>query len=139
MNPLRCSRRVSLAVLACLVLCAGCKSKVPLAPVSGKVTVGGQPVTAGQVALVPEKGVAAAGLSAGKIESDGTWTIHTDGRSGAPLGKYKVTVTPAMTPTGSGPPAAPFHASYQSAQTTPLRIEVVNAPSPDAYDLKLTR
>jgi hypothetical protein len=139
MKALRYSRRVWLAVLVCLLPVAGCKSKVPLAPVSGKVMVGDQPVTAGQVALVPEKGVATAGLCAGRIEPDGTYTIATDGRSGAPVGKYKVTVTPSMVPTGSGPPPAPFNAAYQSARTTTLAIEVVSAPPAGAYDLKLQK
>src|SRR2546423_9761382 len=92
--------------LSCLVLVgliSGCGrgSGPALAPVSGKVTVDGQALTSGNVVLTPEdpkqiaKDIPA---PAGQIESNGTYEIQTGGQRGAPLGKYKVTVTPATMP-----------------------------------------
>jgi hypothetical protein len=122
---------------------AGCDGKPNVAtlPVSGKVTVDDKPVTSGQVTLQPlaekPQGV---GLSAGTIGSDGTYTISTAGKPGAPAGKYKVTVTPSMMPTGgNAPPAPPFNAKYTDPAKTTLEIEVrENAPA-GAYDLKLEK
>jgi hypothetical protein len=143
MNTLLSWRRASLAVLICLGLAQGCaKKQVPLAPVSGKVTVDGQAITSGQVSLIPLEKTAdsSAGLSAATIDSSGAYTISTGGKPGAPQGKYKVTVTASMVPAGgTAPPVAPFNRVYQDSAQTTLRIEVINNPEDGRYDLKLTR
>src|SRR5262245_42997145 len=122
-------------VLAGAALVAGCSGgkNVTLAPVSGTVTVGGQPVTGGQVSLIPfEKEQETSGLSAGTIDSGGKFTIYTGGKPGAPLGKYKVTVTMPMVPPPGGsdkPPPPPFNAKYASVSTTNLTFEVIESPA----------
>lgn len=130
--------------LACLMLALGCSGgakKAPYGPVSGTVTVGGQPVTAGQVTFIPinpEKG--AGGLSGATIGSDGKYTIYTEGKAGAPLGKYKVTVSPSMVPTGDGkPPTTPFSTKYTRVDTTPLERDVTDNAPAGTYDLKLEK
>src|SRR5579875_2419117 len=149
MDCLLSVRLVYLVALAALGLVPGCGKKLPsLTPVTGKVTVGGQPLTAGQVTLTPDAGIAAdksetptAGLSAGQIDSTGAYKIFTSGKPGAPPGKYKVTVTPSMVPS-SGAKTAPafgFDHKYANPRDTPLRIEVVPNAAPDAYDLKLSK
>jgi hypothetical protein len=124
-----------------------------MAPVSGKVTIDDQPVTGGQVSFIPDiphpndegaKGQPlppSAGMSAGQIDSSGNFTIYTAGKAGAPLGKYKVTVTPSMVPMGdaSKAPQTAYNAMFSDSQKTPLRKEVVASPSPGTYDLKLTK
>jgi hypothetical protein len=140
---------ISLIALVALSVLPGCSTSKgpPVVPVSGKVTVGGQPVTSGQVLFVPaEASKAEAGgkesqMSAGQIDSNGTYTIHTGGKSGAPVGKYKVVVTPSMVPTGDSKsmPATPFNRSYSNVSTTPLTKEVVASPQPGAYDLDLKK
>jgi hypothetical protein len=129
------------------------KQLPPMAEVSGKVTIDGQPVTGGQVTFIPDvpnpndegaKGQAvapSAGMSAGQIDSSGQYKIYTAGKAGAPLGKYKVTVTPSMVPTGdaSKAPQTAYNAIFSDANKTPLRKEVVASPSAGAYDLKLTK
>lgn len=131
----------SVLILAAAVLTVGCKgSTEKMAPVSGKVTVAGQPLSSGSVTLIPTSGESKAGLMAGQIDSSGTYTIHTGGKDGAPLGKYKVKVDPSMVPSGDGkPPVAGFSHKYQDSQQTPLTIEVVENATPGAYDLKLTK
>jgi hypothetical protein len=92
------------------------------------------------VTLFPDAGKeqSAAGLMTGQIDSGGNYTISSGGKPGAPLGKYKATVTPSMVPTGGDkPPALGFNAMYKDQAKTPLRIEVV--ASGGAYDLKLEK
>jgi hypothetical protein len=144
MSPLLSWRRAAVALLLCFGLASGCsKTKVPLAPVSGKVTVDNQPVTSGQISLIPLERTAEskAGMSAGTIDSSGNYTISTGGRPGAPLGRYKVTVSPVMVPPegATGPPTAPYNNSYQNANSSTLEIEVVKDPAEGRYDLRLTK
>jgi hypothetical protein len=130
-----------IVVFLWVVLGAGCgKPALPMAPVSGKVTVDKQPVTSGQVTLIPLDDVNHTDLSAGTIDAHGEYKISTGGKDGAPLGKYKVTVTASMMPTGDGkPPSQPFDRKFGDSQKTPLTIEVVSNPTAGAYDLKLSK
>ena len=154
MKRLCFTRFVGLVVLAGACLTSGCSSKKlpPMAPVSGKVTVGGQPLTSGQVSLVPDVGIPrpgkekqnvtpTVGVSAGQINSDGTYTIFTARKEGAPPGQYKFTVTPSTMPVGDGKaaPARDFNQVYSDSRNTPLKFEVVDNPGPGRYDLKLTK
>jgi predicted small lipoprotein YifL len=128
---------LALAGLFVLVVLAGCGKPGPkTVPVQGKVTVGDQPVQEGNVSFIPASATEAkAGMSAGQIKN-GEYTIYTSGKEGAPEGKYKVTVTPSMVPTGGkGPPTAPFNKKYRDVQSTPLTIDVPSA----SYDLKLDK
>jgi hypothetical protein len=143
-SPLSC-----LPWLLGAALAAGCGgSSAKLVPISGKVTVDGQPVTSGQVSFLPLKegeGVnakAAEGSlpASGQIEANGEYKLFTNGKEGAPLGKYKVIVTPAMMPTGGkAAPSAPFNAKFFDAKRTPLTRDVVSGAAAGAYDLKLTK
>ncbi len=143
-----CCRPAGMVVLAGLILVVGCGKKLPpMSPVSGKVTLDGQALTAGQVALIPDVGIPTqesakdqpptAGLSAGQIGSDGTYKIFTAGKEGAPAGKYRVTVTPSMMPSADPktPPAVAFSRDFTDPRNTKLRIEVPSG----SYDLKLTK
>jgi hypothetical protein len=136
---------VFLALLGPLCL-GGCKKgpDLPtLAPVKGTVTVDGKPVTSGRVVLNPEnpeKGKEAA-LSAGKIESDGSYEIMTGGQPGAPLGPAKLVVTmeTMSQPGAKGPPKAEFNLKYSDPTRSPLKYTVVENAAPGTYDLKLTK
>jgi hypothetical protein len=133
--------RVGLLVLAA-ALGAGCgPPKVPLAPVKGKVTVDGQEVTSGNVAFQPADPNNKAGTPAAKIQSDGSYELYTGGAKGAPLGSYKVTVTPSMemTPGSPGRPTGAFNSKYTDANTSGLKFEVIDKPEDGRYDLKLTK
>jgi hypothetical protein len=138
----RPARAAALAV-AFLTLALGCSGgrKTALAAVTGKITVDGQPLTSGQVSFVPtSKDVEKSGLSAGTIDSSGNYTIYTDGKAGAPVGTYKITVTPAMMPTADGkPPTMPFNQKYRDIASTTLTKEVIASPEAGRYDLKLDK
>ena len=127
----------------CLI-CVGCNSErplPPLAPVKGTVTLDDKKLTSGQVSLVPEAVEAgkAPPPSSGKINSDGTYEINTGGKPGAPLGKYKVKVTPDMAAPTEKKGEPPFNMKYYDHTKSGLGFEVVeNAPS-GRYDLKLSK
>jgi hypothetical protein len=137
-------------VVAALFL-PGCGGKsAKLVPVSGKVTLDGQPVTSGQVTLIqPVKDPTAespagspTGLITGPIDSTGSYKVFTDGKEGAPLGRYKVTVTPSMMPMSAEPgktPSLPFDMTYGDPSKTPLEYTVVESAAAGTYDLKLTK
>jgi hypothetical protein len=133
--------QVGVVVCVSAVALPGCGPHVAVVPVQGKVTLNGQPVTSGQVSYLAADKESKAGPATGPIESDGSYTIHTAGKEGAPPGKYKVTVTPTMVPMegATKKPSLPFDQKYGDPRKTPLTVEVVASPAPGAYDLKLTK
>jgi hypothetical protein len=82
--------KLCLLAVASLIVSSGCGSGHPKTyAVSGQVTVGGKPLTTGEIQLVPETGRPAVGT----IGSDGRFELGTfDERDGAPKGTYKVVV-----------------------------------------------
>jgi hypothetical protein len=124
-----------------LLFTLGCSEPLPpLSPVRGKVTVDGNPVTSGNVSLAPEDTSKKAPPSSGQIGADGSYEIFTGGKAGAPLGKYKVFVTPPMVP---GDPKAgmqtAFDKKYMDVLKSGLSFEVKDNAAAGAYDLKLTK
>jgi len=73
-----------------LVVFTGCGTKTaPMAPVKGKVTLNGQPLTTGNVMTMPEAGRGARGL----IGADGSFELNTYTKNdGALVGIHKVAV-----------------------------------------------
>jgi hypothetical protein len=130
--------------LALCALLAGCSSGPEVAPVSGKVTVGGNPLTKGKVTFKPNgaRGNKSTSEPIASIDERGGYTLSTNGKPGAPLGWYKV-IVPAGVPSNPKDPYSPqrwlVNRRYLSAQTTPLEVEVVADPPPGQYDLTLQR
>jgi len=149
-----CRWRLLAPLLACAVLIAsGCGGGEKLYPVQGKVTLDGTNLKAGAVTFVPdaEKGNKTKSSPTGQIGPDGTYTVSTAGRSGAPAGWYKVTVqtktagmggTTPVTGATEAPalvaPTAEIDAKYSDPSKTDLRVEVVASPQANAYDLKVS-
>ena len=77
----------------CLTFLTGCADKKDVAPVSGKVTLGGKPVPNASVAFYPsEQG----SPSVGTTREDGTFELKITGTQnliGAKIGNHKVTVS----------------------------------------------
>ncbi len=144
--------------LVCLgaVLASGCGPRRPAtAPVRGKVTCGGQPVTEGTVTFYPEQGRSATG----RIQPDGSYTLTTFQQGdGALLGKHKVTIeavrftggAPQPTsmeeeirmamqkqPAGYGPPQAEWLVPprYAKRETSDLTFEVKPGPNTADFDV----
>jgi len=94
------ARRFWMAALLALVS-AGCGSGLDLAPVTGRVTMNGQPVPQGQISFVPENGPPAIG----SIAADGTYRLSTLQEDGALVGRHKVTIMATKVSGGSAAPA----------------------------------
>ena len=73
--------------LLAVLLLAGCGPG--LSPVRGKITYKGRPVTTGDILFVPDAGGTTA---TGKIATDGSYDLSTDGRRGTAPGAYKVMI-----------------------------------------------
>lgn len=89
MKFFRCSSPVLL--LLCLAAISGCggKSGPQLARVSGKVTLGGQPLAKAAVEFIPEKGRPATGVT----DDDGYYELqYTESDRGAMLGNHTVRI-----------------------------------------------
>ena len=150
-------RLAALLGLCVLLALAGCgKGDLKLVPVEGKVTVGGKSLTSGIVTYSlegePEGSKKVAPI--GTIGPDGSYKLTTNGKEGAPVGRYKVTISTKMPPgsdvpdiTGGGgkkpPPletsSVKIDSRYSSLKTTPLKVEVSEKPPSGEYDLKLLR
>jgi hypothetical protein len=129
-----------LLVLGVLAAVPGCGQSEKLYPVSGKVSVGNGPLTMGMISLVPDAGNPTKAHPSASIGSDGSYTVTTDGKTGAPAGKYKVAVT-TMVPPGADTSVTPvpINQKYNNADTSGLHYEVVEKPEPGRYDLKVTK
>ena len=138
-----------------VMMLAGCGDSGPkVVPVTGKVTLDGTPLTIGTVTFYPDesKGNTVVGTSTGMIQSDGSYKLNYNGKDGAPVGWYKVTVNPIGMPSNMGNAggmqaqdmsklnqnAAKVNPKFLKAETG-LTIEVVASPAAGAYDLKVTK
>lgn len=149
-------RLARVSCLCLLVAGVGCGKKGPkLYPVEGKVTSGGTPVTTGVVTLHPQNKEMKERPIA-NISPEGTYKVTTNGKEGAPLGRYTVTVSTMVPPGADVPPPSgkpvqkdkgsrptgatvPVNPRYLSPDSSKLTIEVVENPQSGAYDLKLVR
>lgn len=140
--PSNANRRLN-ATSRCFALiivgAIGCTDKTPgVAPVHGKVTVNGQPLSTGRVMTMPAAGRGAGG----EIKPDGTFELTTpDYGAGALPGTHKVAVRAyddagvADPETTSGKSLVP--ARYANPMTSGLTIEV-KADGENAPTLELT-
>ena len=144
MNRTIAFRQICLLASLVAIIGLGCskKDEIPeTVPVSGKVTVDGNPVAAGQVSyLAFDKEQVTGAMSAGSIDPSGGYVIYTGGKTGVPPGRYKVTVTPSMVPTADMKmPSVPFNTKFTDVAKTTLVVTVSANPPAGAYDLKLTK
>lgn len=132
--------RVALATL--LGLLAGCGGGDKPVPVAGRVTMGGNPLTKGHVVLVPDpdRGNDRLDWPMSEIRPDGTYAVGLRGEAGAVPGAYKVLVMSSKNKEEQRVDWVPIwavHPRYTKPETTDLRIEVVPAPAPGAYDFEV--
>ncbi|MEX2168416.1 MAG: carboxypeptidase regulatory-like domain-containing protein [Pirellulales bacterium] len=123
-----------------MLLSVGCgrpSHQLDTAPVSGKVTLDGQPLPSGYVVVTTTKGR----MASGKIRSDGTFDLTTYNEGdGAQVGSHPVVVNELPPDEFSPVPKeqrVPIPARYQSAGTSGLMVEV--KPDEENYlELRLT-
>jgi hypothetical protein len=138
----RAARPALAAAFLAALAAAGCGAAQH--PVDGRVFLNGQPLTnkAGSIVLRPDPAATKDGRVSpfGVLQRDGSYSVATNGRPGAPVGKYKVVVNatePDANPNEDSPQV--LDARYQTEASTPLAVEVVAQPAPGSYDLQLTR
>lgn len=119
---------------------AGCEKPSNLIPVTGKVTLEGQPLVHGTVSYRPQ-GDLTSPQATGPLDKEGTYRLYTDGQPGAPAGRYRVVVfaydQPTSGPGHRGLPRSVISDRYHREETTPLEREVRTDAPPSAYDLEL--
>jgi hypothetical protein len=131
-----------LALALAMLVFLGC-SEPPgptLYPVSGKVLMNGAPATGGTVSFRHEDGLH---QPAGVIKPDGSYSLKSGHREGAPPGHYRVVVfvtePPSKTGNGySGLPRIIVNEEFQNPSSTPLKAEIKADPSPQQYDFEVT-
>ena len=96
MNRMFSNSSVSLCagLLAAVVLCAGCSQAVKSVPVSGRVTLGGQPLAGVAVNFSPLTGGENAYAAYGKTDQDGRYELRLveNDQQGANPGSNRVTL-----------------------------------------------
>jgi hypothetical protein len=121
---------------------SGCgKSGPKLVPVAGTVTlVDGTRIAYGHVILHPDtsRGNTSQEVSQGTIR-DGSYTIMTGARPGAPVGAYKVSIEAAKEVNPNNPYFTEWLADerYVDPNRSNLTMDVVENPEPGRYDFKL--
>jgi len=139
-----------------VALLSGCGGGGPaLVPVEGQVLVGKAPLKGGVLTLLPDtkKGNTAKGSIIASIAADGTFKVMTDGKPGAPVGPYKVTISPPPPDAGgdpgklekggptkvAAPPGRQVNPKYEDPTTTDLTIDVAATPPAGGYKLTPSR
>lgn len=128
-------RSLALCCVVAVNFIAGCDSGPNTHPVSGQVTIDGQPApeqTRVNFHPVSED----VQLASGIVDANGNYTLYSgsEGTAGAMAGTYKIYLSPdpssedymSGTPSGApgGPSLGPIPKEYSSAATTPLEVEV---------------
>jgi hypothetical protein len=115
-------------------------------PVTGTLTIGGQPTADVLVTFEPLDGSLM--KASGRTSADGTYTLYsgTQGTPGAQAGSYKVTLQPqqssddsAYTSSGNTQPQlsdSNIPPEYASAETTPQTAEVTSGSNSIDIDVK---
>jgi hypothetical protein len=131
-------RYASLLLLSMALL--GCGNDGPtLYPVTGKITINGQPAKGVQVSFYPQSPDQP--IASSRVNDDGTYELRstTENRPGAVVGKYKVVLT-QVSPSGEaaasmyasggkrggvpGTNAPSFPPEYGTQATSPKEVEV---------------
>jgi hypothetical protein len=136
MHEIRFCRCAGGLLLCSLMALAGCSkdNALPCIPVQGKVMLGGRPLVGGWVTYVPLAEAAKGPRPEGPIDAQGFYALKTGGREGAPVGKYRATLTISGMDKGQN---AEFNPLYSHWDKSPLIVPVAEDAPAGAYDLKL--
>jgi hypothetical protein len=139
---------LALAALCCgaafALAVAGCGAGGPrVLAVEGRVTVGGKPLTSGTGTVIFYPDAARGNTSQeeprGALDTEGRYRLRTGPRDGAAPGWYRVAVTAAKQLDPNNPYFTEWliPQRYIDPKTSNLSVQVVEAPAPGTYDLKL--
>jgi hypothetical protein len=134
-----CRLGLCLGFITILIGCS--KPKGPaLYPVTGKVLINGALATGGTVSFRHEDGLH---QPAGIIKEDGSYSLKSGHREGAPVGQYRVVVFVTEPPNKAegghaGLPGNIANKKFLNSSTTPLKAEVKAESSPQQFDFEVT-
>jgi hypothetical protein len=128
--------RLRWIVLGLVIVAAGCGGGRRTVPVSGRVTLDGQPLADAQVIFRPDsKELYPGPASHGKTDAQGQFILRTvDGHNGAVVGPHKVRISIPVKAPGSDADARPIDklpAKY-SGEDSILRFTVPKDGTADA-------
>ncbi len=121
---------IALAVLPAFL--AGCSGGQPTGSVSGKVTLGGAPLTAGCIQFTNQ----ASGIGeSAELDASGTYQV-----AALPLGEYQVAITPPPPPAPHemdqpGPSRVNIPGKYQDVKTSGLSATITPGANTAEFDL----
>jgi hypothetical protein len=119
-------------LVGCLVTAVGCsETRVPVFPVSGKVSFQGKPPVGAIVALTPVGTTEAPDvLPTGTVKDDGSFTLTAyEPGDGAPQGEYVATVQwYKVTKELGGPGPNVLPKNYSTPKNSPVKVTVGNGP-----------
>lgn len=136
-SPVSLLRRHVLCGLAAVALglltgCGDSGEYNPTGEVTGKVSVKGQPLTAGRINFVSDRGVGASGA----LKPDGTYTLE----GALPVGTYSVFITFDISPAQRGTAAEnvlkTVPEKYQAQATSGLTADLEEGRTEVNFDLK---
>jgi hypothetical protein len=140
-------RRLCIHILLLLSFgAAGCGETEPeaLRLVRGRIFLDGKPLPRGAVSLHPDGDRDSWEQPTGSVDSEGQYSLYTQGREGVAPGKYRVVVfaTESVMDDASQPhpnlPRSLVPQCYNSSGTTPLRLDVAEEPPSQNFDLELS-
>ncbi|MBQ19103.1 MAG: hypothetical protein CMJ65_18500 [Planctomycetaceae bacterium] len=99
----------------------------------GTVRFNGQPLTMGTVTIRNDNAKDDDLNSTGPINEDGWFTLSTEGKPGAPVGRYR-----AMVVLPQGAPGPNLPKPYRSLETTPLSVDIQPESRFNVFTLELT-
>jgi hypothetical protein len=135
-----CSWRVRVAAAMLALVVVGCgRAGPPIAPVSGKVTLNGTPVTNASICFASPDGYGASTL----LSADGGFQLGSQYGPGIPHGNYRIAIVPLRedgpmpTPSGTGASKAlsEIPKKYQNMQTSGLMANVDGRQRVFTFDL----
>lgn len=151
----RCENLRNILVLITLI-CLGCGESTPSGTVSGKITLEGEPVAAGNEIFFEQRSRGL--IAAGVVEEEGRYSLNYNGSHRIPLGDYVVfvgapesnmsekefyelkrKVDAEFRSRGENPPLSPdwtLPAQYYQSNTSPLRETVQQGEN--TIDIELT-
>jgi hypothetical protein len=145
--PMRGLRLIGLCLCALLLAvwgCGGGSGSDQLVPVSGKVTMGGKALSRGSISFRADKlrGNTSSAEPYGQITEDGTYTLYTNKRPGAPVGKYAVLIEASEDVDPNKPSAAPkaiVDPKYSDPDRPIFQVDVVEKPQPGQYNFDVPK
>lgn len=127
---------VSLAMLGVFGCGSDPDDAITLVPVQGTVTLNGRPMADATVAFLPDPSNPASTAGGDTTGPEGNYLARYRGRSGLAPGKYKVTITPALSSDGPSAEASEAFAGDPFMAAEAGRAAAASKPASKTEEIK---